>query len=97
MVLETSEKPVDGDSQTAEMPVDKALDSDVFPEGGTTAWLVVLGGWLGLFCTFGLITCVGVFLQYYQKDLLSTYSTSQISWITSVQVFFQVGGGAVVS
>ena len=25
------------------------------PDGGVTAWLVVLGGWCALFCTFGWI------------------------------------------
>ncbi|CEI67749.1 hypothetical protein FVEN_g9557 [Fusarium venenatum] len=66
-----------------------------YPEGGREAWLVVLGGWFGLFCTFGLITCVGVFLEYYQNMPLSEYSPSTISWITSLQVFFQVGGSAI--
>ncbi|KAH7018602.1 major facilitator superfamily domain-containing protein [Microdochium trichocladiopsis] len=89
------EKSPEADGHAAEIQSDKSIDEDVFPEGGPRAWLVVLGGWLGLFCTFGLVTCVGVFLQYYQRDLLSTYTASQISWITSVQVFFQVGGGAV--
>jgi hypothetical protein len=68
-----------------------------YPEGGRKAWLVVVGGWFGLFCTFGLVTCVGVFLEYYQTDPLVDYSPSAISWITSLQVFFQVGGSAVVS
>jgi hypothetical protein len=68
-----------------------------YPEGGREAWLVVLGGWFGLFCTFGLVTCVGVFLEYYQTGPLAEYSPSTISWITSLQVFFQVGGSAVVS
>ncbi|RGP79358.1 hypothetical protein FLONG3_2513 [Fusarium longipes] len=66
-----------------------------YPEGGREAWLVVLGGWFGLFCTFGLVTCVGVFLEYYQTGPLSEYTPSTISWITSLQVFFQVGGSAI--
>ena len=67
-----------------------------YPEGGREAWLVVLGGWSGLFCTFGLVTCVGVYLEYYQDGPLADYSPSSISWITSLQVFFQVGGSAMV-
>ncbi|KAF5001226.1 hypothetical protein FGRMN_1169 [Fusarium graminum] len=66
-----------------------------YPEGGREAWLVVLGGWFGLFCTFGLVTCAGVFLEHYQTGPLAEYSPSTISWITSLQVFFQVGGSAV--
>lgn len=67
-----------------------------YPEGGREAWLVVLGGWFGLFCTFGLVTCVGVFLEHYQTGPLADYTPSAISWITSLQVFFQVGGSAIV-
>ncbi|KAM0297055.1 hypothetical protein ACHAPM_009924 [Fusarium culmorum] len=66
-----------------------------YPEGGREAWLVVLGGWFGLFCTFGLVACVGVFLEHYQTGPLSEHSPSTISWITSLQVFIQVGGSAV--
>lgn len=76
---------------------DAPLTESEYPEGGREAWLVVLGGWFGLFCTFGLVTCVGVFLEYYQTGPLKQYSSSSISWITSMQVFFQVGGSAVVS
>jgi len=68
---------------------------DEYPEGGREAWLVVLGAWLGLFCTFGLVTCVGIFLDYYHSGPLAQNSPSEISWITSMQVFFQVGGSAI--
>ncbi|PIG89933.1 monocarboxylate transporter [Aspergillus arachidicola] len=62
-----------------------------FPEGGRQAWLVVFGAWCALFCTFGLATCIGVFLEYYKNGPLDKYTASQISWNTSVQVFLQVG------
>lgn len=68
-----------------------------FPEGGRDAWLVVFGAWCALFCTFGLITCIGVFLDYYKKGPLANYSPSAVSWITSSQVFVQTGGSALVS
>lgn len=66
-----------------------------FPDGGATAWLVVFGGWCALFCTFGLVNCVGVFQQYYVQGPLSDQSSSNVSWIMSVQVFFMVFCGAV--
>ncbi|KAK8136714.1 hypothetical protein PG984_004654 [Apiospora sp. TS-2023a] len=75
-----------------EQPVNPASD---FPEGGRDAWLVVFGAWCALFCTFGLITCIGVFLDYYKKGPLAAYSPSAVSWITSSQVFVQTGGSAV--
>lgn len=87
----TSEK---GQAETTDaIPIPSKPD---YPEGGREAWLVVLGGWFGLFCTFGLVTCVGVFLEHYQDGPLADYSPSSISWITSLQVFFQVGGSAIV-
>ncbi|KNG83739.1 hypothetical protein ANOM_008503 [Aspergillus nomiae NRRL 13137] len=57
------------------------------PEGGREAWLVVLGGWCALFCTFGLVSSVGIFEQYYVAVPLKLHSSSTISWITSVQIF----------
>lgn len=68
-----------------------------FPDGGTQAWLVVLGGWCALFCTFGLVNCVGVFQAYYVRGPLRDYDSSTVSWIMSVQVFFMIFSGAFVS
>ena len=31
------------------------IDPSSFPDGGTTAWLVVFGGFCSLFCSFGWI------------------------------------------
>ncbi|CAK7205798.1 hypothetical protein SEUCBS139899_008577 [Sporothrix eucalyptigena] len=66
-----------------------------FPDGGLQAWLVVFGGWCGLFCTFGLINCIGVFETYYVNGPLSNYSQGTISWILSVETFFMTFGGLV--
>lgn len=61
---------------------------DEIPDGGTTAWLVVFGTWCTSFCSFGWINSVGVFQDYYQRHLLSDYSSSTIAWIPSLQIFF---------
>lgn len=68
-----------------------------FPDGGLAAWTVVFGGWCGLFCTFGMINCIGVFNAYYIENSLANYSASSVSWITSAEVFFMTGLGVVVS
>lgn len=68
-----------------------------FPDGGAEAWLVVFGAWCALFCTFGLINCVGVFQAYYLEGPLSHYPSSTVSWITSMQVWTQTFMGVVVS
>ncbi|POR38655.1 Putative transporter MCH4, partial [Tolypocladium paradoxum] len=66
-----------------------------FPDGGAEAWLVVAGTWAALFCTFGLINCVGEFEHYYVAGPLKQYSSSSVSWIPSVQVFVMVFCGTV--
>ncbi len=66
-----------------------------FPDGGVEAWLVVAGGWCGLFCTFGLINCVGVFEEYYVSGPLASYSQGTVSWIPSVQVWAMTFFGVV--
>lgn len=68
-----------------------------FPDGGREAWLVVFGGSCALFCTFGLINCVGVFQEYYSNNVLTDYSPSTISWISSVQVWMMTFPAALVS
>lgn len=68
-----------------------------FPDGGREAWLVTFGGFLGLFCTFGLVNCVGTFQEYYVRVPLRDYDSSAVSWITSTQVFFMIFFGAIVS
>ncbi|KAH8199072.1 hypothetical protein TruAng_006759 [Truncatella angustata] len=66
-------------------------DPAAFPDGGVEAWLVVMGAFSALFCTFGLLNCIGVFLQYYIDGPLSGYGESAVSWITSAQIFFMTG------
>ncbi|KAI8961462.1 riboflavin transporter MCH5 [Daldinia sp. FL1419] len=67
-----------------------------FPDGGLEAWLVVVGGFCALFSTFGLVNCVGVFVNYYVSGPLSSYNISTVTWITSIQVFMMSGLNAVM-
>ncbi|BCS20328.1 MCT family MFS transporter [Aspergillus puulaauensis] len=66
------------------------------PDGGTAAWLVILGCWCTSFCSFGWLNSVGVFQEYYQNDLLRSYSTSAVSWIPSLEIFFMMAMGPIV-
>ena len=54
-----------------------------FPEN---AWLVVLGAWCGLFCSFGWLNSIGVFQEYYQFNQLAAYTPSEIAWIPSMEL-----------
>ncbi|KAM7222516.1 putative major facilitator superfamily transporter protein [Rhypophila decipiens] len=58
------------------------------PDGGLQAWLQVLGSTIILVLTWGLINTFGVYQEYYESTLLPSSSSSQISWIGSVQASF---------
>ena len=57
------------------------------PNGGTAAWLQTVGGFMMFFNTWGLINSFGVFQTYYESGVLFTESSSNISWIGSIQCF----------
>jgi MFS family permease len=66
---------------------------DQIPDGGLQAWLQVVGSAAILVNTWGIINTFGVFQAFYEKDLLKTHSSSEISWIGSTQasLLFLVG------
>ncbi|KAM3503642.1 hypothetical protein MY10362_004076 [Beauveria mimosiformis] len=57
------------------------------PDGGLAAWLALLSSWCILFCTFGMINCIGTFQGYYQEVYLCAYSPGTVSWNPSLQIF----------
>ncbi|KAM7194060.1 putative major facilitator superfamily transporter protein [Naviculisporaceae sp. PSN 640] len=58
------------------------------PDGGLQAWLQVLGSTIILVLIWGLINTFGVYQEYYESVLLPSSTSSQISWIGSVQASF---------
>ncbi|KAJ4259560.1 hypothetical protein NW762_007489 [Fusarium torreyae] len=66
------------------------------PDGGTAAWMVVLGAWCCSFCSPGWINSMGSFQEYYQREPLKDYSSSDIAWIPSLEIFFLFGLGPIV-
>ncbi|KAL9595450.1 MAG: hypothetical protein Q9219_006441 [cf. Caloplaca sp. 3 TL-2023] len=69
------------DGNTDPPPVFAGIDPSSFPDGGLQAWLAVSGAF-----------CIGVFQAYYEKNQLSSYSPSTVSWIPSLTVFFMFAG-----
>ncbi|KAF4635382.1 hypothetical protein G7Y89_g2712 [Cudoniella acicularis] len=61
-----------------------------FPEGGSRAWLVILGSFSIITGTFGLISSVGLFQSYWQAHQLSAYTSRDIGWIAAVNVFLNL-------
>jgi len=74
----------------------EAFDPRENPDGGRQAWLCVLGAFCCLFCSFGWISCIGVFQDYYQTHQLSHLSSSTVAWIPSLETFFMFFWGPVI-
>ncbi|GAA5991620.1 hypothetical protein JCM10908_005792 [Rhodotorula pacifica] len=56
------------------------------PDGGLRAWANVLGGFLILFASFGLVRAFGVFQAYFAEYRFTSRTESEISWIGSCQL-----------
>ena len=59
--------------------------SDQVPNGGLLAWTQVAASFFIFFNTWGLVNTFGSYERYYETGILSTSSTSNISWIGSLQ------------
>lgn len=70
--------------------------SPAVPDGGREAWLVVAGSMIALFHTWGVINSFGVFQTYYETELLKENSSSDISWIGSLEAALLMMGGVFV-
>ncbi|KAL3263849.1 hypothetical protein ABHI18_001392 [Aspergillus niger] len=70
--------------------------SDSAPDGGTAAWLIVVGGWCAMFSSYGWLHSIGVFQNYYQNVMFPEYSASTIAWISSLEVFLMLALGPIV-
>ncbi|KAM0749521.1 MFS general substrate transporter [Meredithblackwellia eburnea MCA 4105] len=57
-----------------------------YPDGGLQAWMVVAGGTLIQFSTFGMSNSFGAFQAQYKAGLLAHRPPSDISWIGSVHL-----------
>jgi hypothetical protein len=55
------------------------------PEGGTKAYLAVAGAFAGMFVSFGWVNCIAIFQAEYETNQLKDYTTSEVSWITSIE------------
>ncbi|RXW20849.1 hypothetical protein EST38_g4991 [Candolleomyces aberdarensis] len=72
----------------------KDLEQVDVPDGGLRAWLVVAGVWITQFCSFGYTNAYGVYNDYYVRTyLVDKYTSAQISWIGSVQLFLVLSIG----
>ena len=71
-------------------------EGNTYPEGGLEAWLVVLGSFLGLFGSLGLVNTIGTFQAYVASHQLKDYSSGSIGWIFGLYAFLTFFFGAGV-
>lgn len=80
-------------SNVSAMHIDVGLP---FPEGGVKAYSVVLGSFMGLVSTFGMLNSMGAIQAYVSLHQLSDVPTSTISWIFSIYLALLFAVGVVV-
>lgn len=85
------------DEATAEKPAPPPGPAGVTPppNGGTRAWLQVFGAFGVFFNTWGLLNTFGVFQTYYETGELFVESSSNISWVGSIQAFLVLTAGLI--
>ncbi|KAI1155788.1 major facilitator superfamily domain-containing protein [Nemania diffusa] len=66
------------------------------PNGGLVAWLQVAAAFVLYGNTLGLINSYGAYQSFYETDLLKEYSSSDISWIGSIQSWFLMAIGVFI-
>lgn len=55
------------------------------PDGGRTAWMQVAASFLINLNVYGAVNAFGVFQNFYETEQLTSYSSSTISWIGTLQ------------
>jgi hypothetical protein len=64
-----------------------AAGQETYPEGGRRAWLVVLGSWLALSASLGLMNTIATFQTYVSAHQLAGRSQGEIGWIFGLHAF----------
>ncbi|WEW55598.1 hypothetical protein PRK78_001029 [Emydomyces testavorans] len=65
------------------------------PNGGTRAWLQVLGAHFLFFNSWGIVNTFGTYETYYEMELLASSTPSAIAWVGSIQAFLLLFVGAL--
>lgn len=71
-------------------------DQIYYPEGGLSAWLVVVGAWCAMISSMGLLNTLAVLHAWVGEHQLKHMSESNIGWIFSSYAFFLYIGGAQI-
>jgi hypothetical protein len=88
--------PSNTDHEAGRGAASSAGDGEFYPEGGLRAWLVVLGTWLALLSSLGLMNTLGTFQAYLTETQLKDYDEGTVGWIFSIYTFVVFFGGLFI-
>lgn len=94
-VFHTNEQDFDP-AASSSVSSNEELVSPTFPDGGTKAYSVVFGSFMGLVSTFGMLNSVGAIQAYLSLHQLAHVETSTTSWIFSIYLSLSFALGVVV-
>ncbi|KAK5651792.1 hypothetical protein OQA88_11659 [Cercophora sp. LCS_1] len=77
----------DQEKAIGDAPLSQVPSAQAPPNGGLMAWVQVAAGFAIFFNTWGVLNTFGVFQTYYETGALFTESSSNISWIGSIQAY----------
>ncbi|TLS22480.1 uncharacterized protein PpBr36_09705, partial [Pyricularia pennisetigena] len=86
----------DGETPNSHEEEEEEEEEETYPEGGLRAWLVVLGSWMALVSSLGLMNTIGVLQSYVAQNQLSSYSEGTVGWIFSIYTFLSFGMGLYI-
>lgn len=88
--------PSNADIEQGRDAASSAGDGESYPEGGLRAWLVVLGAWLALLSSLGLMNTLATFQTYLTEHQLKDYDEGTVGWIFSIYTFVVFFGGLFI-
>lgn len=80
----------------AKTKLDGGEEKADYPEGGTRAWLVVLGAWCAMAPAMGFLNTLAILQAWISEHELPEYSDSKLGWIFSCYSFFLYFCGAQI-
>ncbi|RFN54746.1 hypothetical protein FIE12Z_980 [Fusarium flagelliforme] len=80
----------DGSNQPPQLTASRDDTSAVDIESSLAAWICVLGSFLFLMPTFGMMQSVGTYQSYLELNQLSDYTAGEIGWISGMYVFLSM-------
>ncbi|KAH7304972.1 major facilitator superfamily domain-containing protein [Stachybotrys elegans] len=81
-------------ASAASAPV--SLGGEAYPEGGLSAWVVVLGSWLAMFTGMGIMNTIPIFHSYTHTHQLRDHRYDTIGWIYSIYTFLAFACGIYI-